>query len=142
MGPLEFENDDKKCRRFWLDMKFKNSMSKNKKEKEESTRGRVKVQIDVLTAEQADANPVGKARQEPNHSPMLPQPEGRVSLTINPFKMWEQMIGPAIRKRIYCMLCCIMCVVACIMILPNLFGTIITTSISSDWTDFTKWIGS
>ena len=62
MGPLEFENDEKRCRRFWLDMKFKNSMSKNKKEKEESTRGRIKVQIDVLTAEQADANPVGKAR--------------------------------------------------------------------------------
>ena len=67
---LQFDKENKS--RFWLDMQYKNSSSKKKKEQIESTRGRVKVQIDVLTAEQADANPVGKARQEPNHSPILP----------------------------------------------------------------------
>ena len=32
-------------------------------------------------------NPVGKARSEPNHSPYLPPPTGRISWTWNPFKM-------------------------------------------------------
>jgi len=66
---------------------------------------------------------------------MLPAPEGRISLTINPFKMWEQMIGPAIRKRIYCLLCCIMCVVTCIMVLPNLVGTLA----ADDVQEFITW---
>ena len=51
-------------------------------------RGRVLVQIDVLPVDMADKNPVGKARQEPNHSPFLPQPEGRFELSLNPLKLY------------------------------------------------------
>ena len=43
-------------------MQYRDGNSKDKKKQNGQTRGRVKVQIDVLTAEQADANPVGKAR--------------------------------------------------------------------------------
>ena len=35
----------------------------------------------------AEKNKVGDARQEPNHSPFLPPPVGRLSLSLNPFKM-------------------------------------------------------
>jgi len=46
------------------------------------------VRIDVLPIVNAEKNPVGKARDEPNHSPYLPKPQGRVELTIDPFKMY------------------------------------------------------
>ena len=37
----------------------------------------------------ADQNKVGDARSEPNHSPYLPPPPGRISFTLNPIKMLE-----------------------------------------------------
>jgi len=52
------------------------------------SRGKVRVQVDVLPADLADKNAVGRARQEPNHSPFLPQPEGRFELSLNPLKMY------------------------------------------------------
>ena len=37
--------------------------------------------------EYADMNKVGAARGDPNVEPYLPQPEGRITLSLNPFKM-------------------------------------------------------
>ena len=37
----------------------------------------------------AEANKVGEARQEPNHSPFLPPPVGRLSFSLNPWKMFN-----------------------------------------------------
>lgn len=79
---LTFDKEDPS--RIWLNMQTKDA----KKGRIES-RGQVKVQIDVLPADQADKNPVGKARKEPNHSPLLSPPEGRVTLSVNPLKMYE-----------------------------------------------------
>lgn len=49
--------------------------------------GQVRIQVNVLPIKVAEKNPVGKARDTPNHSPTLPAPEGRLELSINPFKM-------------------------------------------------------
>lgn len=54
--------DESNPSRFWLDMNYKNENSKKKKLKQKTVRGKVKIQIDVLPAEMADKNPVGKAR--------------------------------------------------------------------------------
>lgn len=35
----------------------------------------------------AESNPVGKGRGDPNVSPFCPPPEGRIQLSLNPFKM-------------------------------------------------------
>ena len=35
----------------------------------------------------ADANKVGEARNDPNHDPFCPPPTGRISFSLNPFKM-------------------------------------------------------
>ena len=43
----------------------------------------------------AERNHVGVARKEPNHSPFLPPPVGRLNLSLNPFKMLSQFVGPA-----------------------------------------------
>jgi hypothetical protein len=76
--------DDKDKNKFWTRLFYKDF----KKGGKIISRGQVSVQVDVLPADLADKNPVGKARQEPNHSPHLPQPQGRLELSINPFKMY------------------------------------------------------
>ena len=77
---LEFDkNDDTKI---WLHLM-------NKKEGKMVKHGSVRVQIDVVPKTHADKNPVGKARDNPNHSPQLPQPEGRMEMSLNPVKMFN-----------------------------------------------------
>lgn len=76
---LKFDREDDN--KFWVGL-----FAKNKEGKIES-RGDVRVQIDILPVDQADKNPVGKARDNPNHSPFLPAPEGRLEFSFNPFKM-------------------------------------------------------
>lgn len=83
------------------------------------------MQIDIMPVAVADKNAVGKARDNPNHSPQLPQPQGRLELSFNPFKMLGQLVGPALRRKIYCGLCAAACCALCIAILPNIVGGLV-----------------
>ena len=79
MMPLQFEKDDK--RQFWVELGAKD-------EKGQSViNGRLRMQIDILPKKEAELNVVGEARAEPNINPFLPQPEGRLEFSLNPFKM-------------------------------------------------------
>lgn len=49
--------------------------------------GKVRISINVTPGDLAKANPVGNGRTEPNHSPFLPPPVGRISFSLNPFTM-------------------------------------------------------
>lgn len=95
-----------------------------------SCTGRVRLQIDIVPIELAVKNPVGKARNEPNHSPFLPKPEGRIEFTTNPLKMFEQMVGPAFRRKLYVALCCLACIIITLPMLPSMIGTWIVNGIS------------
>jgi len=78
-----------------------------------------------MPVKHAEKNPTGKARDNPNHSPNLPPPEGRLEFSFNPFKMLGQLVGPALRRKIYCALCTAACCALLVAILPNIIGTII-----------------
>lgn len=105
--------------------------AKDPKTRALAVRGKVKMQIDVLPLEQAKKNPVGKARDNPNHSPTLPQPEGRIQLTLNPFKMFNQLVGPEMRAKICRYLAYISCCALCLAILPAVIGQIISNGFLS-----------
>lgn len=77
---LNFDKEDD--RKVWLPMQ-------TKKDGKIVTKGFVRVQIDLLPKSHAVKNPVGKARDNPNHSPHLPNPEGRLELSLNPVKMFN-----------------------------------------------------
>jgi len=47
----------------------------------------IQMDIRVVPRAKAEANPVGKARADPNVEPMCPPPKGRFELSLNPFKM-------------------------------------------------------
>ena len=106
--------------------------AKNKKGVYED-KGKVKVQIDVLPVAAAEKNPVGKARKDPNHSPTLPMPEGRITLSLNPWKMWQQMLGPAVRRKICLALCCILCLVLCLSMIPTMGANFVGWVLGSLW---------
>jgi hypothetical protein len=114
---LEFckENDH----HIWLPMM-------TKKDGKVIERGKVRVQIDILPKSHADKNPVGKARDNPNHSPPLPAPEGRIELTLNPLKMFNQLVGPALRRKIMMWIIAFLCCALFIAILPNIVGSLFT----------------
>ena len=105
---IEFEKDDS----FWL--------SVNVPSQDEP----VKVRLDVRLLPEIDAKAqkVGEARLEPNNSPFLPKPEGRVEFSTNPMKMWSQMFGSEFRAMICKNLCMIVCVFLLIMMLPMLLS--------------------
>jgi hypothetical protein len=114
---MEFDKDDDS--KIWLPMH-------NKKDGKAVINGYVRVQIDILPKSHAEKNPVGKARDSPNHSPQLPQPEGRMELSLNPIKMINQLVGPALRRKIKIWLCMLVCCALFIAILPNIMGGLVT----------------
>ncbi len=70
---INFENDDS------FQIETYNSEGKST--------GRVRLGLNITPGDMAKANPVGCGRSEPNHSPFLGQPTGRLSFSLNPFTM-------------------------------------------------------
>lgn len=103
---LDFNKEDDN--KFWMTFK-----SKDKKGQIEKA-GKVQMRIDIVPQEYADKNQVGKAREEPNHSPFLPKPEGRLEMSLNPLKIFEQLVGPAVRRKIKCYICCFVLLLLCL----------------------------
>lgn len=88
--------------------------------------GSVRIQIDIQDVTKADANPNGKGRSDPNHSPFLPPPEGRIKWSLNPFTMLNQLVGPEFRRKLYCALCICLCLIICAFIMPIFFGDFVS----------------
>lgn len=77
----------------------------------------------------ADKNKVGEARSEPNISPTLPPPEGRLSLDMNPLQMMLKMIGPDLKRKIVCTLLLGICLFLCVMLVPLILGNLVSAGI-------------
>jgi Ca2+-dependent lipid-binding protein len=121
---LKMEFDSKDPNKMFLQL-----WAKNKKSGKMEKAGKVGIKADVYPKSHAVKNPVGKARDTPNHSPTLPAPEGRIEFSFNPIKMLNQMIGPALRRKIYMGICCALCCALFIMVLPNILGAVISKAI-------------
>ena len=88
--------------------------------------GQVRLSVTILPKDQADKNKVGPARSEPNTDPHLPNPVGRISFSLNPFTMLAQLVGPEMRRKIYCMCCCAICCALCVIMFPMIFSQLLT----------------
>jgi len=69
---------------FWIPLN-----GKNKETGLIEPNGTVRIQIDICPKEYAEKNKVGAARDEPNVSPYLPPPVGRLSFSFNPCVMYK-----------------------------------------------------
>jgi len=119
---IEFHEDKQS---FWMKM-----ISKNDKGELECN-GRVRIQVDIYPKADAELNKVGEAREEPNVNPYLPLPVGRMSLSLNPLKMLEQLVGPGFRKKMYMFICIALCITICVMMFPMIFSDLISQGILS-----------
>jgi hypothetical protein len=96
--------------------------------------GFVRIQIEIVPLDYAEKNKVGSGRDEPNVNPFLPPPIGRLSFSLNPCVMFKQLVGPAMRRKIYCycgILCFLtICLMLSIFVLPSIIGALIANLIS------------
>lgn len=118
---FEWKDDDS----FWVPMVGKNDDGKLE------NNGFVRIGIEIVPIDHSEANPVGAAREEPNTNPFLPPPIGRLQFSLNPFKMFQQLVGPALRRKIYCYCCIAICTIVCIFltiyIIPSAIGAIVAS---------------
>ncbi len=117
---LDFEDDES----FWI-----NCMGQNDK-KELVINGRVQISINVTPIEMAKSNPVGTGRSEPNHSPFLPPPVGRIKFSLNPIANLMQLVGPALRRKIYMYCCLAVCCALCIALFPLIISNVVSQGIT------------
>jgi hypothetical protein len=88
---------------------------------------KIRMSIDCLTMTEAEISPAGIGRGDPNQDPHLPAPKGRFQWTMNPIKLFEQLVGPQFRKKA-CLICCLVfCVLVIILVFPVFFSEIIAT---------------
>ena len=106
---IEFltEGDDKKKNKFWIDCYRKTQKS-----------GRILCSLEILPMWKAELIKVGLGRKEPNDHPYLPPPYGRFQWSWNPFKLFNQCVGPRFRKKMYCTICIICLVAYLIFLIP------------------------
>mmetsp|Transcript_3302 Transcript_3302/g.2755 ORF Transcript_3302/g.2755 Transcript_3302/m.2755 type:complete len:165 (+) Transcript_3302:253-747(+) len=83
---LVFADDDS----FWVEMK----------DKDGEINGKMRIQIAIVPKGLHELNPNTEARTDPNHSPFLPPPIGRIKFSFNPWTMLNQMVSPEVRNKI------------------------------------------
>ncbi|KAF1325644.1 Inositol polyphosphate 5-phosphatase, partial [Globisporangium splendens] len=88
--------------------------------------GEVCMSMEVVPMEKAKQHPVGQGRNAPNNSPYLPPPAGRLSFSLNPFKVFNDLLGPSICNRIMCCLCCVAFMVLIYFLAPFINLAIVT----------------
>ncbi|CEM05827.1 unnamed protein product [Vitrella brassicaformis CCMP3155] len=76
--------------------------------------------LQMVPIDQARENPVGQGRKEPNVSPFLPEPQGRVQWIMciqRPCKFLEILIGRRCCRRLQCSTCTLLCVLLLALLL-------------------------
>jgi hypothetical protein len=116
-GQPELKYKDKET--FWLPVM-------NREDGKMVKNGQIRVRVDIYPKKVAVANKVGAAREEPNANPFLPPPVGRLQFSLNPWKMFNQLVGPALRRKIYMYCCLAACCALCIMLAPLIIGNLIS----------------
>ena len=120
LSNIEFvgKDEDEEGAKFWVQL-----------EKNGKKGGRVLCSMEIVPEWYATAYPVGKGRDSPNVEPYLPPPIGRISFTLNPIKMINQLTGPKFRKKICKFICIILLIIYLVFFIPYgiyfLFGELI-----------------
>ena len=120
LSNIEFagRDEDEEGVKFWVQL-----------EKNGKKGGRVLCSLEIVPEWYAAAYPVGKGRDSPNVEPYLPPPIGRVSFTLNPIKMLNQLTGPKFRKKLCKFICIILLIIYLIFFIPYgiyfIFGELI-----------------
>lgn len=91
--------------------------------------GKIQCSLRVYPAALAEKHKQGRGRSEPNDDPACPEPEGRIKLTLNPFEMLAQLVGPALRRKIMIALCLLACLTLTVYMIPMILSNGISKAI-------------
>ena len=117
---IEFigKDEDEEESKFWVNL-----------EKNGKKGGKVLCSMEIVPEWYAEAYPVGKGRDSPNVEPYLAPPVGRITFTMNPIKMLNQLTGPKFRKKLCKFICIILLIIYLIFLIPYgiyfIFGELI-----------------
>ena len=114
---LKFESDGQS---FWVNLACKNEKGQIE------VNGKLRLQIDVYPKADAEKQKVGEAQSEPNTNPMLPPPEGRLTFSLNPCTMINQLVGPNFRRAGAAIICMILCIALLVALAPMILSDLIT----------------
>ncbi|KAF0685790.1 Aste57867_22398 [Aphanomyces stellatus] len=93
---------------------------KNRETGRNEPMGEVCVSMELVPISSAKVAPLGFGRSDPNNSPFLPPPAGRLKFSMNPFYVFNELLGPKICHRVLCCCCCLL-----LMLLMYVMGPII-----------------
>lgn len=96
-GEVEWDDEEDEKKKstktretFWLPMRRANNNKEGEyADLEELDGGHVLCSFSIIPPEDAEKTPQGVGRESPNNDPFCPEPEGRISLSLNPFAMLE-----------------------------------------------------
>ena len=118
------EDPDLEAAKFWLPVRARGK---------QNHQGKLLMSIQLVPVEEVEKLPAGRGRNEPNTNPELPKPVGRLSFTLNPFKMLFRLIGPKyfskLMKTICCLLCCVIMVLMIYYMFPVVFANLMTGNV-------------
>ena len=101
--------DDKTFNKFWVQC-YKNNQKS----------GRILCSLEILPMWKASLNKVGKGREEPNNSPVLLPPPGRLKWSFNPLTWINQFVGPRLKKKVLGAFLMVYLIIFLIRYLPSL----------------------
>jgi hypothetical protein len=111
---------------FWLPMR-RFVTNEDTQAEELKDAGEVLCSLRIYPKADADKNDQGVGRAEPNNDPFMPEPEGRITLSLNPFTMFNQLVGPAVRRKIYLCLCASACCALFVMMAPMIGSNVVAS---------------
>ena len=74
---------------------------------------------------------MGQGRADPNHSPFLPAPEGRIKLAMNPFNFVHQVLGEQLCNKAMKFVCLFLCITFILGLAPSIVANLITVELRS-----------
>jgi len=106
---------EKPCDRFWLYLP-----------KVKDKTGRIEVSIELMHSDVAKTQPAGLGRGDPNANPFLPDPEGRLNLSLfHPCNFVREILGDKCTGKMLSCCCLIGCIALCVMMAPMIFSNVV-----------------
>ena len=97
--------------------------------------GEILISLQMLPQHIALEFPAGKGRDAPNQNPILFPPTGRMKMSLNPFKLLGQILGPSIMRKCK-MIMCLSCAAVGIIAFAPAIGMVVLQKLSDQIFNF------
>ena len=93
--------------------------------------GSIQCSCTIMPLSVSEKSKQGDGRSDPNNDPYCPPPVGRLSFSLNPFKMLGQLVGDDIIVKLYMTCGAACCCYLVIMMFPMIFSNIVASMVTA-----------